>query len=153
VSAGRPARPTWLKIISGTDRPSRLRDDKPKNPNPPALPPGAVLTQPEQAMFDWLLENVAVDGVHGVGDGAAFVKIARLWARVNEVDEKIKSFGMLMKDPQTNRPQLQPYTRLSRDLWQQIGAALSEIGATPSGRVRIAGPKTSDEATSWDEIE
>jgi hypothetical protein len=145
---------TILKLIKGDTHTARHRDDAPKNPDLPRVPPGAVLTPEEVAIWDWLMEHVALPGVHGTGDGAAFVKIARLWARVQAVDGRIAELGVIMKSPQ-GKPELQPYTRLSRDLWQQLGVALAEVGATPAGRVKIAGPRsaTSGEATSWDAID
>lgn len=146
---------TILKLISGDAHPERHKDDKPKIADTPRVPPGIVLSDPERAMWDWLIENIAIPGVHGTGDGAAFVKIAKLWVRVCEVDKKLDAQGPIMKSPQ-GKPELQPYARLSRDLWQQIGVALAEIGGTPAGRVKIAGPRVSGggaEAGSWDSID
>lgn len=146
---------TILKLIKGDTHTGRHRDDAPKTAGLPRVPPGAVLAPDELAMWDWLMEHVAIAGVHGPGDGGAFVKIARLWARVNQVDARITEKGLLMKSPK-GKPELQPYARLSRDLWQQLGIALAECGATPAGRVKISGPRSSGpsgEASSWDEIE
>jgi len=146
---------TILKLIKGDTHTARHRDDAPKTAGPPRVPPGAILAPDELAMWDWLMEHVAISGVHGPGDGGAFVKIARLWARVNNVDARIAEKGLLMKSPK-GKPELQPYARLSRDLWQQLGLALAEVGATPAGRVKISGPRASGptgEASSWDEIE
>lgn len=146
---------TILKLIKGDVHTARHRDDAPKVDAAPRVPPGGVLAPDELAMWDWLMEHVAIPGVHGTGDGAAFLKIARLWARVNAVDAKIAEKGLLMKSPR-GKPELQPYARLSRDLWQQLGIALAEVGATPAGRVKISGPRSAGktgEATSWDEID
>jgi hypothetical protein len=141
-------------MIRGEARPSRLKDDRPKIDAPPELPPGTVLSESERAMFDWLLRTVYVPGVHGASDGAAFVKVARLWPRLMEADAKIATHGMLMRDPRGNKVMLQPYTRLSRDLWRQLGIALAEIGATPAGRVKLAAPRSKQHAAAdWDGIE
>jgi len=146
---------TILKLIKGDAHTERHRDDHPKIAQMPRVPPGCVLEPAELAMWDWLMEHVAIPGVHGTGDGAAFVEVARLWARVNAVDAKIVSQGMLMKSP-TGKPELQPNTRLSRDLWNQLRLALSEVGASPAGRGKIAGPRgaaTARDGTTWDEID
>ena len=145
---------TILKLIRGDAHPERHKDDKPKIDGKPIIPPGAQLNADESAMFEWLIDHVCVPGIHGTGDGPAFCKIARLWVRVNAADARIEQHGLVMKNPKNNKPELQPYTRLSRDLWQQLGIALAEVGATPAGRVKIAGPRTgAGEPTSWDEIE
>jgi len=152
---GRRAVPTVLKLIRGTAASDDLKDDAPKIDGRPQLPPGTVLNADERAMWDYLMQNIYTPGVHGTGDGAAFVKVARLYVRANAADAKIEQFGMVMKNPSSMKPELQPYTRLSRDLWQQIGIALAEIGATPAGRVKLAGPRVGapGDPTSWDQID
>jgi hypothetical protein len=154
MSGPRPTA-TVLKLIRGESKPYRLKNDRPKLATPPEPPPDARLTEAEQRQWDYLIRTVYVPGVHGASDGAAFLKVARLLVRVNLCDAKIEQFGLVMKDPKTGRPTLQPYTRLSRDLWRQIGLALAEIGATPAGRVKIAGPRSEEpwDTTSWNEIE
>lgn len=152
-----PRRPTAtvLKLIRGDAHPERHRDDRPKINAQPLVPPGAILTEDERAMWDWLMENVVVPGVHGTGDGASFVQICRLWVRANQADEKCKKLGLVMRAP-SGKPELQPYARLARDLAEQLRIALAEVGATPGGRVKISGPRTQGapgDATSWDEID
>jgi len=145
---------TVLKLIRGDHHPERHKDDRPKIDDVPRVPPGAELNKDEREMFDWLLENVAMRGVHGTGDGGSFVKIAKLWVRVCEADRQCEKHGVVMKGPK-GKPELQPYARLSRDLWQQLGVAFAEIGATPAGRVPLAGKRgtaASGDATSWDAI-
>jgi hypothetical protein len=154
MSGPRP-RATVLKLIRGDANTSRFKDDKPKIADFPRLPPGVVLSEPEQAMWQWLMDHVVMPGVHGTSDGAAFVKITKLWVRVTEADAKVQQYGMVMRNPKTTKPELQPYARLSRDLWQQLSVALADVGATPAGRVRLAGPRgaAAGEPTSWDEID
>jgi hypothetical protein len=143
-------------LIHGEGRADRLRDDKPTIAAVPLLPPGVSLTVAESQMWDYLIANVYQVGVHGTGDGAAFLKVARLWARVNEIDEQLRLAGVLI-DPAPKSPTshkvLHPLARLSRDLWQQLGTALADIGATPSGRVRLAGPRRGGDGDSWGTFE
>jgi hypothetical protein len=142
-----------LKMIRRDEHTSRIKDDKPKHASAPSLPPGVCLTVAERQMFDWLIDHVYVPGVHGTGDGAAFVKVARLWARVNEADEKIREAGLVTKTGAHGKPELGAFARLSRDLWQALGMALADIGATPSGRVRIAAARDPGHGgDSWDAV-
>jgi phage terminase small subunit len=129
-----------LKLIRGDSHRDRLKQDKPKIAGAPVVPPGIALSVAESEMWAYLIEHVYQPGVHSTGDGAAFCKVARLWARVNEIDEQVRAFGIASKNPASSKMELQPYARMSRDLWQQLGIALSEVGATPSGRVRMAAP-------------
>jgi hypothetical protein len=152
---GRPNTPSILKLIRGTDRPSTLRDDKPQVDAPPRVPPGVVLSPPERAMWDWLLENIYLPRAHGVGDGPLFVKCARLWCRAVAADEKIAQFGMVMKGLQ-GKPMAQPYLKISRDAWASLGTALVEIGGSPVSRVKLAAPRSKlapGDAASWDDID
>lgn len=155
-SPGPRPRATILKLIQGDKNTDRHKADRPKIDDLPQLPPGTVLSDAERSMWDWCMANCVMPGIHGTSDGPSFVKIVRLWARLQQVDAKIAEFGMVMKNPKTTKPELQPYTRLSRDLWQQLSIALAEVGMTPAGRVKIAGPRSGagiGEPTSWDQIE
>jgi hypothetical protein len=153
MSGPRPSA-TILKLIRGETRPCRLKNDRPKLETPPELPPDVRLTESEQRQWDYLIRTVYVPGVHGAGDGASFLKVARLLVRVNQCDAKIEQFGLVMKDPKSGRPTQQPYARVSRDLWRMLGLALADIGATPAGRVKLAGPRVPlRDAGSWDEID
>src|SRR5579862_9017107 len=129
TSGPRPA-PSILRLIRGEKRPARLKNDRPKIGGRPSVPPGAVLDEDELLMWNWLMEHVYLPSVHGTADGAAFVKIARLWVRVNQCDEKISQLGLVICNPRTSKAELQPYARLSRDLWQQLSSAFAEVGAS-----------------------
>jgi hypothetical protein len=59
-------------------------------------------------MWDWLMENVVVSGVHGRGDGGSFVKICRLWVRANEADARCEKYGLVMRSSK-GKPSVQPY--------------------------------------------
>jgi hypothetical protein len=133
--------PTMLRLIRGDARPSRLRADTPKIGGIPELPPGAELSPAEKRVWDWLVSHVAVAGVHGTADGPMFMRVARLWCRAIEADDYISREGLVMRNPASGKPELHPYTRLSRDLWRSLGPALADIGASPIGRVRFAGPR------------
>ena len=55
-----------------------------------------------------------------------------------------------MKSPRDGRPMVQPYYRIARDFWRELGSALSEIAATH--RVRIAARRENPRDHTWDEI-
>ncbi len=144
-----------LRLIRGDQHKERLKNDRPKIDSAPELPPGSELTASERAIWDWLLRTVYLPGCHGAADGGAFLRVARLLARVNEVDAKIHDQGLVMKSPRTGKPEIQPYARLSRDLWAQLNSAFDAIGMTPGARVRAAAPypPSGAESDSWDGID
>jgi hypothetical protein len=136
------------------DHRDRLRDDKPKTASAPELPPGAILSAAEQAVWDWLLRTTYVSGLHGTSDGVAFLRCARLIVRAQDVDEKIAKDGLTARNPRTLKLESTAHARLSRDLWAAISTALAEIGATPVGRVRMASAKkNSEQFDLWDAID
>jgi hypothetical protein len=148
MSSGPKPMPSLLRLVRGDSHPERARDEKPKIAAVPVVPPGVVLDVAEQLMFDWLIAHVYQAGVHGTGDGAAFVKVARLWARVNLIDEQLRQSAQLITEGKVSA-----LARLSRDLWQQLGPALAEIGASPTGRVRLAPRGAADDKDVWGAID
>jgi len=107
-------------------------------------------------MFEWLIKHVYQAGVHSPGDGAAFVRVARLWARCLECDEWTSENGMLACDPKTQRQSVHPIARLSRDMWRLLGGALDQIGASAGSRYRVAGPLKAGQLmgkNDWDDID
>src|SRR5689334_14232713 len=114
---------TILRLIRGDQHRERMKSDEPKIGGPPEVPPGSELSPCEKAIWDWLLRTVYLPGCHGASDGAAFLRVTRLLARANEVDKKIREQGLVMKSPRTGKPEVQPYARLSRDLWAQLNSA------------------------------
>jgi P27 family predicted phage terminase small subunit len=144
-----------LKLLVGERRASRLRDDRPKINELPRVPPGIQLAPDERAMWDYLMETIVVPGVHGAGDGGTFAMICKTWARYVQCCAKIEKFGLVMKSP-SGKPEVQPYARMARDLEAQLRLALADIGATPGGRARIAGPHSTvrpRDPTAWDEFD
>lgn len=110
--------PTLLRLISGESakHPERLRSDRPKSVAPPALPVGAVLSPAGRATWDWLIETNYVPSIHSPGGGPAFLKVARLLTRVNEIDRKLQTQGCLIRHPKSNKPSISPNAKILRAL-------------------------------------
>jgi P27 family predicted phage terminase small subunit len=144
-----------LRLIQGSVHTERLKADRPKIAGPPEVPPGSALSPEEREIWNWLIRTVYLPGCHGASDGAAFLRVTRLLARANEVDAKIRAQGLVMKSPRTGKPEVQPYVRISRDVWMQLNSALDAIGMTPGARVRLSGPYAKGPADSgtWDDID
>jgi P27 family predicted phage terminase small subunit len=155
MKPGPRPRATILRLIQGSAHTERLKADRPKIAGPPEVPPGSDLSPAESDIWNWLIRTVYVPGCHGASDGAAFLRVARLLARANEVDAKIRAQGLVMKSPRTGKPEVQPFARLSRDIWAQLNSALDAIGMTPGARVRLSGPYTKNpvDSGSWDDID
>jgi P27 family predicted phage terminase small subunit len=146
---------TILKLIRGDRHRERLKSDRPKVDGVPEVPPGSELSPAEREIWTWLLRVVYLPQCHGPADGAAFLRVTRLLARANQVDREVRTQGLVMKSPRTGKPEVQPYARLSRDLWAQLNSALDAIGMTPGARVRLSGPYARElpDSGSWDDLD
>lgn len=149
--SGRPGRATVLKLITGGERPDRVRDDHPVEAGTPVPPPGVVMTAAEQRLFDWLVRTAYQPGVHGVGDGAAFVQIARLWIRAEQADAEIAANGMTSRNSRGTLV-VSPWVGISNEAHRELRIAMTAAGVTVSGRHHLAGRMKAGESTSWDDV-
>jgi hypothetical protein len=136
---------TVLRLIAGDKNRERFRDDRPQVEGLPELPADYKLTPLERRLFRWLLSKIYVPGVHGPADGPYFARLARLQARGLEADQRAaKSRGKLKMQ----------WIRIANEIAKQVGAALSDVGASPSGRVRLAARRSgrASAPSSWDDV-
>jgi P27 family predicted phage terminase small subunit len=149
---------TILKILNGsvdTDK-ARARDDQKVTPRgKPKRPGWAKLSKEEAEIFDYLMDEFVLPGVHGSPDGALMVELARTWVAYNKAMQKVSDFGMVMKQPESGKPVLQPYFRASQTLYDRMRRIMNDLGFTPVSRLRLAPPLTGREngPSNWDEID
>ena len=153
---GAKPKPTAFKLIAGTYRADRdgARADVRVPGTVAVLAPLAPLSDLEQRYFDHYRTH-AVPGAHGAVDSHLFTQIARVAARLDDADDKVTRFGMVMKHPKTGRPEIQPYQQAAMQLRDQLRKLLSEAGLTPSSRTRLHGATGDDTPPggTWDDID
>lgn len=139
MTQGRQAMPSVLRLIRGTAAPGTAEDrgDRPAVAGRPALPPGVRLSDKEREVWDWLMQHVYTPGAHGTGDGMAFLLAVRAWLRWQDAESKTAQLGAYTQRDGVMREA--PWSKLARDSAVEYRRALSEIGATPSGRVKSSG--------------
>jgi phage terminase small subunit len=83
------------------------------------------------------------------------VELAKTWAAYNKAMQKVADFGMVMKQPGSGKPVLQPYFSASQTLYSRMRHIMNDLGFTPTSRLRLAPPLTGREngPSSWDEID
>lgn len=139
---GAPRTATLHKILAGTIKPYKRRDDE----APVGIPAWStpLLGEPTEAERVAFAELLAVlPALHvGAKDGHAIAMTARLYARVREYDAKLREFGPLMRAPGTDPPILQPspYVSLARRARAELMEWLKQLGCTPLARLRLAQP-------------
>jgi P27 family predicted phage terminase small subunit len=147
ATPGRKGLPSAIKQLRAAHPSDIEGNDAPKLSGAPVLPPGVELSERERDLWEWLLVHVYNPAVHGTCDGLVFLATVRLWSRVVEADDRCRTLGTIQRTP-SGRIIEPPWARVSRELWRELRSSLTDLGASPVGRVRLAeltpGPETFD---------
>ena len=144
---GRPAKPTALKIVSGTDQPCRVRNDEP-------MPESDNIEKPEgmspKADIHWdkikktLLDCKVLTNV----DNIALAMLCTAIAEMFDIQSKLDQTGIMIRG-RNNYPVISPYFRALNQKQDQVRRMLTEFGMTPSSRTRV-GTFGNDEKGEFD---
>jgi hypothetical protein len=149
----KPRSATILKIIKGTARRDRKRDDASValGGTPVALD-FVPLSDKERAVFDWIVANGLLPSVHSKMESLLIAKLAKLIVVHNEAEAKlvIESQHRLVIRTGQNSYKLSPYLRISFDALERIRLLMSELGLTPSARLRFAKPMSESTTAKGD---
>jgi hypothetical protein len=153
-----PRTATVLKILKGSAQknPDRMRDESKVTPKgAPILPPWAAMSDEQQRVYDWLLAEFVLPGVHGRPDGMLIHHLAELIVLRDKAMAKLAEFGPVMKHPTSGRPMLQPYHNAATIYNDQVKRLMNELGFSPTGRLKFAPPVSGGlgAPASWDEID
>jgi hypothetical protein len=151
--AGRPRTSNVVKILHGSARRDRMRDEvavMPRDPLP-EVPPWETLADDEKAILAWLHEVMLVKGVHGRPDGLLMLRLTRMLIRVRSLEAKVATLGMVFKHPTSGKPMQSPfYTALVAEE-NEMRRLMNELGFSPSGRLKFAPPSsTRPTEGSWE---
>jgi P27 family predicted phage terminase small subunit len=130
-----PHKPHVLKLLQGTDRPSRTNANEPK-PEVAAPPMPQALTRAAKAYWRLIMPHLLTMGVVTVADGAAMVALCECYAELVTARETLRTSGDV---------------ELGFKLARQIDATdrrlknwLNEFGLTPASRHRVSGSPVKD---------
>lgn len=133
--AGRPPKPSHLKIISGNPgrRPINDREPKPKLTIPPC--PRHL---DGEARKHW---QKMAKKLHGLGllteiDGDALALYCLSWSRWREAETELKKSGLVVKTV-NGYPILNPYLSVIKQEIKTMQNLLNDFGCTPASRSRI----------------
>lgn len=136
MTAGRPRKPTALKVLEGNPgkRPINQKEPKPK----PVAPKCPAHLNP-RAKKEW--RRIAVDleplGLLTQVDRAALAAYCVAYSRWVEAEDMIRKHGMLVKSP-NGYPMQSPYLAIANKAVEQMKGFLTEFGMTPSSRSRLS---------------
>jgi hypothetical protein len=147
---------TVSKILAGTARKDRRRDDaavKPKGkPIMPTLPPGEAVSIRERYWWNWYMGGL-IASVHGAVDGALLLRLCRATARLEKLEAAADKVTTTTPGGRTlMNPAYGAMTNASRE-YRHL---LSECGLSPVSRLRFApgeGGGVKPGGTAWDDLD
>lgn len=144
--AGRPPKPTIMKLLAGNPGKRNLNMSEPDagdmGPCPEFLKGVAAET------YEMLRETMGGCGVLKASDEKLAALIAMEWQTLLEVNEKLALTGpvIVFKDRDGNpRMRLSPYLAARNSASDRLRAMLGECGMTPSARQKITVDPKRDE--------
>ena len=151
TDAGRPRKPSNLKVLHGTDRADRSNDSEPQPrefeevPSPPHWLDHYAKKEWEQTA-PFLIEA----GLLTRADLSMYTAYCQLFARVIRAEMEIMEKGLTFETP-NGHVQKRPETTISRDALQQLRQYSARFGLDPASRSSIE-VSIGDEQMSTEEI-
>ena len=145
MPAGRPNKPTAVKVLEGTYRPDRAL---PNEVTPELL---AHIPDPPEGLGEWGQREwvVVCRWLHEIGSLAA-TDLSLIAAYCNEIDNywsydaKVKQVGAVIsiknKEGMIIKVQKSPYTGLRKDALDEAIKLAGQFGFTPAARARLGSP-------------
>ena len=138
--SGRRPKPSYLKVLQGTNRPDRVNESEAM---PDALLERAPLHLSKAARQEWrrMGERLLAVGLITVLDNPAFALYCEAWAKWREAEDRLAAEGMVYLAP-SGAPHVSPYYQIAAQERQAAYRFLIEFGMTPASRSRVkAAPK------------
>lgn len=155
MPAGRPPKPTAVKVLEGTYRPDRAH---PNEVSPELL---AQIPNPPDGLGDWGQRewHTVCRWLHTVGNLAA-TDLSLIAAYCNEIDNywsydgHVKKSGAIIaiknKDGLVVKVQKNPYAALRKDSLGEALRLASQFGFTPAARTRLVMKEEEKEVDEFD---
>ncbi|BDG62329.1 phage terminase small subunit P27 family [Caldinitratiruptor microaerophilus] len=138
-------KPTALKVLSGTARPDRMKNEPKPRPVAPPCPKGL----PKEARRLWkeMAPKLERLGLLTETDGPAFADLCLCWARLKEAERDISERGLLV-DGERGKVK-NPAAQLAREYRAAAQKWAARFGLTPADRGVLDLPQQEDEADDF----
>ncbi len=133
---GGRSKPTELKLMQGTQRPSRSKKDEPK-PKPAKMRPPSHLTGPAKKEWARMAAKLHPLGLLTEIDVPALELYCETYARWLDAKDKVTEKGAVLVTSNGNLVQ-NPYLAVANKSQDQMLKILAEFGMTPSSRTRVS---------------
>lgn len=139
MGAGRPAKPTALKVLAGNPGGRPLNDAEPKPRNTkPKMP--AHLGEKAQREWKRVVRELSAMKLLTSADADALALYCQTYQRWVEASEKIDEEGMVVVT-ENGYPVMSPYITIVNQCIRTMQRMLTEFGMTPASRARIRVPE------------
>lgn len=128
--------PRNLRIVTGTDRPSRMNKDEPIVPVTAPDPP-EHLTDAQRDKFVEMAALLARMRVMSDVDVDALAFYCVRWCDWREAVDNLNATGHVVRSP-TGRPMKNPWAGTMEKAHSDCMKILAEFGMTPSSRTRVS---------------
>jgi len=146
---------TILKIIHGTERADRRRDETalaPRHTGRPEIPPFESASSEEKKVFDWIVAEFCNDSMHAKADGLMLLTLTRKLLLLRTCEEKIKQWGPVVLST-TGNPIKSPYCAVADSTSVEIRRTLSALGMSPDARLKLAPLSEGRSASAWEHFD
>jgi P27 family predicted phage terminase small subunit len=146
--AGRPPKPTRLKILSGNPgkRPLNAAEPQPARGVPPCP---AWLDDYAKEKWGELAELLHGLGVLTLADGETLTVLCNAWSELRHANDLLASEGRTQESTRGgSKPH--PAVMMQRTAWRTIREYSTLFGLDPSSRSRLSVPPVDDEADAID---
>lgn len=139
MGAGRPAKPTALKVLQGNPgrRPKNAREPKAQRGRPKCP---AWLSAKARAAWGELCDLLDSMRVLTISDRKALELLCDAYAEWRDARETIRKEGGPTYRAETESGfiiRARPEVAIAADAWRRVKALLSEFGLTPSARTKV----------------
>jgi P27 family predicted phage terminase small subunit len=146
MPAGRPPKPTTLKVLHGTDRPDRVNANEPK-PSADGVKAPSWVKGKARTQWKKIAPMLQDMGVLTVADETALGLLCDALAEYIEAQEMLRKLGRsyaVITEAGSEMWRPRPEVSMAQDAWRRVNNMLGQFGMTPSSRAKLSAI-TSDE--------
>lgn len=146
--AGRPPKPTMLKLVTGNPGKRALNASEAK---PRAVAPKCPEELSPAARAEWrrISRQLLRLGLLTEIDRAALAAYSQAWAQWLDAVAQLQRTGAVVKAP-SGYPMLNPYLAVANQAYAQMKAMLTEFGMSPASRSRVVAGQPAAEQSPAD---
>jgi P27 family predicted phage terminase small subunit len=154
MPGGRPAKPTKLKVLHGTDRPDRVNPREPQ-PSADGVSPPAWLKGKARTHWKQIAPILQDMQILTVADETALAMLCDALAEYIEAQQVLRKEGRTYKTyTEAGAPmwRTRPESGIANDAWRRVNSMLGQFGMTPASRTKVVSGTSDDSDSILDKL-